>query len=201
MGTTNNMFGFVVARLFHNEGNGRFKEVTTNLPTPESPDFRWEDFDRDGFPDLRISGVYYTNWSGYSIDQYFRNNNGDQTFTLVTTVVPPADPPGVPPGVIGDYDNNGLSDLLRTEPGPAWYSNYVRAYRGDPNANFTNLSVDLLVPAVHALGWADYDKDGDLDFYASGNDTSLYRNNSFFKNTAPQPPKCAALSRPRRISS
>ena len=50
--------------LYHNEGGGRFKEVTTQAgltDTAWSTSAAWGDLDGDGFPDLYI--CHYVNWS------------------------------------------------------------------------------------------------------------------------------------------
>jgi hypothetical protein len=95
-------------RLFHNNGNGTFTEVTdqaglsTIWPTIGSA---WGDYNDDGYPDLFLS-----NAMGSS--QLYRNN-GDGTFTDVSEEA------GVTGYCIGsvtfwcDYNNDGLLDIVQ----------------------------------------------------------------------------------------
>ncbi len=94
-------------RLFHNNGDGTFTEVTDQagvggiLPAIGSA---WGDYDNDGFPDLFVSGMGHA--------QLF-HNNGNGTFTDVSLQAGLTDP------VIGtvcawvDYDNDGWLDVVQ----------------------------------------------------------------------------------------
>jgi tetratricopeptide (TPR) repeat protein len=95
-------------RLFHNNGDGTFTEVTeaaglsTIWPTIGAA---WGDYNNDGYPDLFLS-----NAMGRS--QLFRNN-GDGTFTDVSAAA------GVAELCIGaatfwcDYNNDGWLDIIQ----------------------------------------------------------------------------------------
>src|SRR5262249_47741374 len=95
-------------RLFHNNGDGTFTEVTeaaglkTIWPTIGSA---WGDYNDDGYPDLFLS-----NSLGQS--QLYRNN-GDGTFTDVSVEA------GITGHCIGsvccwfDYNNDGLLDIMQ----------------------------------------------------------------------------------------
>jgi hypothetical protein len=95
-------------RLFHNNGDGTFTEVTetcglsTYWPTIGAA---WGDYNDDGFPDLFLS-----NAMGHS--QLYRNN-GDGTFTDVSVEA------GVTEICIGaatfwaDYNNDGRFDIIQ----------------------------------------------------------------------------------------
>ena len=95
-------------RLFHNNGNGTFTEVSaaaglsSAAPTIGSC---WGDYNNDGYPDLFIS-------SGIGQPQLFRNN-GNGTFTDVTSAA------GLDGKLIGsichfcDYDNDGWLDIVQ----------------------------------------------------------------------------------------
>jgi|GEM_PF-448595 len=67
----------------------------------------------------------------------------------------------------GDYNNDGYQDLLM---GSKLYRN-----NGAPGWNFTDVSSAAGISGGGNGVWADYDNDGDLDFYTSGN--KLWKNN------------------------
>jgi len=95
-------------RLFHNDGNGTFSEVTEEAglksfwPTIGAA---WADYNNDGYPDLFLS-----NAMGRS--QLYRNN-GDGTFTDVSEQA------GITEYCIGaatfwcDYNNDGWQDIVQ----------------------------------------------------------------------------------------
>jgi len=95
-------------RLFHNNGDGTFIEVTraaglsTIWPTIGSA---WGDYNDDGYPDLFLS-------NGAGQAQLYRNN-GDGTFTDVSAKA------GIVHSCFGsvclwcDYDNDGLLDIVQ----------------------------------------------------------------------------------------
>jgi len=67
----------------------------------------------------------------------------------------------------GDYNNDGYQDLLM---GSKLYVN-----NGPPGWNFTDVTSAAGISGGGNGVWADYDNDGDLDFYTSGN--KLWKNN------------------------
>ena len=94
--------------LFHNEGDGTFRDVTTASGMDQgnnhfSFDCHWCDYDGDGWQDL------------YVVNDFGRNNlyhnNGDGTFTEVAAQAGVLD---IGPGMSAcwfDYDNDGKPDL------------------------------------------------------------------------------------------
>ncbi|TAM81922.1 MAG: tetratricopeptide repeat protein [Acidobacteria bacterium] len=94
--------------LFHNEGDGTFRDVTATTGVDQgnnhfSFDCQWCDYDGDGWQDL------------YVVNDFGRNNlyhnNGDGTFTDVATKAGVLD---IGPGMSAcwfDYDNDGRPDL------------------------------------------------------------------------------------------
>jgi hypothetical protein len=95
-------------RLFHNNGDGTFTEVTeeaglsTTWPTIGSA---WGDYNDDGYPDLFLS-------NGLGRSQLY-SNNGDGTFSDVSAEA------GIDDNCFGsvclwcDYDNDGLLDIVQ----------------------------------------------------------------------------------------
>src|SRR6185436_11365244 len=125
----------------------------------------WGDYDNDGFIDLFVGN----NSSSNAI----YHNNGDGTFTKLTTAAPALDR-GYG-GAWADFNNDGNLDLFVSNQG----ANYL--YRNDGGGVFTK------VPFAGAAGtlswsasWADYNLDGWLDVFianGAGNNDILLLNN------------------------
>jgi Flp pilus assembly protein TadD len=94
--------------LFHNEGDGTFRDVTAETGMNQnnshfSFDCHWCDYDRDGWPDLYVV-------NDFGRKNLYRNN-GNGTFTDVASQAGVLD---VGPGMSAcwfDYDNDGNPDL------------------------------------------------------------------------------------------
>lgn len=109
---TNNMGGLfdrkTPNRLFHNNGDGTFTEVTkaaglaTIWPTIGGA---WGDYNDDGFPDLFLS-------NGIGKPQLYRNN-GNATFTDVSEEAGINDPCFGSVALWCDYDNDGRLDIVQ----------------------------------------------------------------------------------------
>ncbi|MEO6046591.1 MAG: VCBS repeat-containing protein, partial [Candidatus Kapaibacterium sp.] len=172
-------------RLYHNNGNSTFTDVTAasglSNPYPTVTPI-WFDFDHDGKPDLFISNGRTEDASGeaYFPDQIWRGN-GDGIFVNVTdsTGISPQEIAASPDGAqysdcwgasVADYNQDGWPDI------------HVATYRlaadllfkNNQNGTFTDLGEQTGVRGVptdnpvyfgHGLGteWGDYDNDGDLD--------------------------------------
>jgi tetratricopeptide (TPR) repeat protein len=110
-------------RLFHNQKNGKFKDVTAdaNLTTNSSNlGVTFIDYDHDGDLDLFVNRQY----DAAGASQMFRNN-GDGTFTEVTTAIglPESRSTGAV-GVVGsDYNNDRAVDIIVPDMGPSILEN------------------------------------------------------------------------------
>lgn len=190
-------------RLFHNNGDGTFTDVTERAGVAGAGygmGVAVGDYDNDGWPDLFLANV--------NGNQLF-HNNGDGTFTDVTARA----------GLSGalhngrkmwsisagwfDYNNDGLLDLFvsnycewdpRHEPAcmglngrgychPGSYAPLPNTlYRNNGDGTFTDVSEQTGVAAIEGKGmgvaFADYDGDGFMDIFVA-NDNSpnlLFRN-------------------------
>lgn len=125
------------------------------------------DYDGDGWPD-----IYFTN--AQSVDMALHgvksrsalfHNNHDGTFTDVTEKAGVGDPCWAMGVAVGDYNNDGLPDLLVT------CLNGVVLYRNNGDGTFTNVTKASGLDADS--GWAmgaafgDYDNDGRADLFVS----------------------------------
>jgi len=183
-------------RLFRNDGNGKFTDVTKEsglAGTGYDNGVAVGDYDNDGYPDLFVAGVHHS---------ALYHNNGDGTFTDVTAKsgLDPAlnrpDPQYGPLWAITaawvDVNNDGLLDLFvlnylqwdyNHEPHCA-YGNVPhycdpKSYKGLPNqlfinngdGTFTDVSAQSGIRAQvgkgMGVGVADYDLDGRSDLFVT----------------------------------
>lgn len=112
--------------LYHNHGDGTFDKITNGAIVTDiaiGGGCGWADYDNDGHLDLFVANRRGTN-SLY-------HNNGDGTFTRVTTGIVPTDAADAISGAWADYDNDGFPDLFVTE----FNSFNNRLYRNNGNSN------------------------------------------------------------------
>ncbi|MGC2662433.1 MAG: CRTAC1 family protein [Bryobacteraceae bacterium] len=190
-------------RLFRNDGNGVFTEVTAQAGlagTGFDIGVAVGDYDNDGFQDLFVAGVHRNT---------LYHNNGDGTFTDVTEKAGLAQPdPKYGPlwsvaAAFVDVNNDGLLDLFvvnyvqwdyATDPACSYngQSEYCNPsfYKGLPNQLFLNKGngkfedvsekwgIRQHVGKGMGVGVADFDADGLSDLFVT-NDTYY---NFFFHN-------------------
>ena len=114
------------------------------------------DFDGDGDPDLVVSGVSREFGAGRSFEQRLFLNEGDRFVT--SDVVPPEIARRAGVSRLGDYDQDGDSDLLF---GDISDLRVVRVYPS-LGTGFGS-GVDILDERTGLVRWLDFDLDGDLD--------------------------------------
>ena len=175
--------------LFRNAGDGSFVDVTERAGVA-GPDDAYgmaasaADFDNDGDLDL-----YVCNY-GHSL---LYRNNGDGTFTDITTEAGVASPGWALAAPWLDYDRDGRLDLFVVHyleydkgefqrsgayykadnfPGPLSYPGEPdRLYRNNGDGTFTDVTTQtgLLEPTGRGMGAvaADIEGDGDIDLYVT----------------------------------
>ncbi len=180
-------------RLFRNDGNGVFTDVTDAAGlagTGFDSGVAVGDYDNDGYPDLFVAGVHHNT---------LYHNNGNGTFTDVTGKAGISNLPDPTYGpmwgitaVWVDVNNDGLLDLFvvnylqwdyKTEPlcdykGLADYCS-PRSYKGLPNQLYLNKGngtfedvsekwgIRAHVGKGMGVGMADYDLDGRPDLFVT----------------------------------
>ena len=192
--------------LYRNNGDSTFTDVTQHAGVGDS---RWSlgcafaDYDKDGFVDLYVTNYInfdfetHTNCTQKGVATYcppesfegvpdtLYRNNGNGTFTDVTTVAGVYNNDGKGMGIVfGDYDNDGDSDCyVGNDAG----ENFLYENKGD--GTFTNVGWMAGVEAdengdvqgTMGVDFGDYDNDGLLDLIAINyqrQTNALYRNDN-----------------------
>jgi enediyne biosynthesis protein E4 len=133
------------------------------LPETMGSGVAWLDYDNDGWMDLYVvqSGPFPETGSPRAQDRLF-HNNGDGTFTDVTSKAGLKDTAYGMGVVAADYDNDGYVDLFVTNYG------HDILYHNNGDGTFTDATEKA---GVKGSGWstsaafADFDGDGYLDLF------------------------------------
>src|ERR1041385_745508 len=158
--------------LYHNQGDGTFVDVTATSgfgTLGDAKGLAWGDYNNDGFIDLCIARGSEGARGHMGVTLY--RNNGDGTFTDVTTAAGVADTGNDWAPVWGDYDNDGFLDFFITKAGTTVLGkgNANLLYHNNGDGTFTNRAAQEGVAlqddtSLHrGAAWADYNNDGFLD--------------------------------------
>ncbi|MFQ5824499.1 MAG: FG-GAP-like repeat-containing protein, partial [bacterium] len=163
--------------LYANNGDGGFNKITTGSIVTDggsSLSSSFGDYDNDGDLDLFVANKNDENDLLYS-------NNGDGTFTKITTGDIVNDGSNSHGANWGDYDNDGYLDLFVANHGG---NNFL--YRNNGDGTFNKVTAGHIVnDGIFSQGssWADYDNDGDLDLFVGNvGNNFLYANNGYSNN-------------------
>lgn len=188
----------VPSRLYLNQGNLKFKDITESAGIRKN---NWAtgvavaDVNADGFPDMYVCSA--GNVSEENRANLLYINNGDNTFTEAAATYGIADTGYSTMAAFLDYDLDGDLDLyVVTYGNDTWDTNIIypkvtdgtgkatdRLYRNNGNGTFTNVSKDAgILVEGYGLGVAicDINNDGWPDIYVSNDyidDDFLYVNN------------------------
>ncbi len=168
-----------VTQVYKNNGNGTFTAVGSFTGLSHGS-VTWCDYNNDGFKDLLVCGSVQNNGSGQTL---LYKNNKNNTFSLVTSGLP-----GLSNGECrwGDYDNDGLPDVLVT--GGQYINNnsnpspFTALYRNVGDGTFTDAGAGFIALNSSSGDFGDYDNDGRLDVVLIGQDvnrityTKVYHN-------------------------
>jgi len=170
--------------FFRNDGDGTFTDITDAsgiLDLGREFDAAWADVDRDGRLDLfvalrdRPSALWHQNADGTFTDVapqagFTFSESGDETYSCA----------------FGDYNGDGLEDLLVTFLGPRGQA----LFRNLGENRFAEVTAEAGLTAADAsVGglWADFNGDGRLDIYicsTSRNKLYLNRGDGTFSDEA-----------------
>ncbi len=176
-------FDGMADRLFHNNGDGTFTDVSKQAgianPAGKGLGVTFCDYDRDGDTDVYIAND--------SVRNFLYRNNGDGTFTDVGYAAGVGfDANGKPQAGMGtdcaDFDGNGYPDIFVTnfsEELNALYQN-----RGDGTFEDVSATVGMgaaFLPLGFGTKMYDVDNDGDLDIHITNghviDNVKLYQSN------------------------
>lgn len=120
----------------------------------------WGDYNNDGYADLFLTTYDKTK------PNILYKNNGDKTFTKVTSGAIVTDIANSVSATWGDYDNDGYLDLFVANNTGS--KNFL--YHNNGNASFSRIMSGPVVEDgtyCHSASWADYDNDGYLDLFVA----------------------------------
>lgn len=171
--------------LYRND-NGTFVDSGVDLIGVDFSSVAWADYDGDGDPDLLLMGRYiYGLGQGYDsagTTRLYRNDNGalvDSEVALTNLEDGSA--------AWADYDGDGDLDLIlmgvsfnsfSPTTNQITYLTETVLYRND-NGTFTQESSEITDLGDGDVSWADYDKDGDLDFFITGTRGGVSNSDTF----------------------
>ena len=169
----NNMF-------YWNNGNGTFTQSFAG-PLVNDGGFSetagWGDYDNDGFVDLYVSN------SGGDLKNFLYHNNGDSTFTKITTGDMVNDTYHSRGNTWVDYDNDGDEDMFVVNENGENNSLYKNMLKETASPDFMKITSGAIVNDggdSWSASWGDYDNDGDQDVFVANQadqNNFLYRNN------------------------
>ena len=162
-------------QLFRNLGNGSFVDLTSiagfdALNNCKNTGSTWFDYNNDGFLD-----IYVNDWDGCGSNQLFQNN-GDNTFTNVTTltgITNSASYSALP----FDFNDDGFMDIFIANH----LSQSNQLYISNSGTTYTDQATQFGLNTIGkdtAITIGDYNKDGFFDVFVVGIDgNTLFTNN------------------------
>lgn len=158
-------------KLYHNNNDGTWSEVSTPFIQVGRSGADWGDYDNDGDPDVIILGSY--------LPGRLYRNSGNGTFQDTGLSFPAL---GQAMARWADYDNDGFLDVALAGL-DSQVKAYTYIYHNNGNGTFTDIMAGIGGVSTGALAWGDYDNNGRPDLLVSGCDrvyctgyTRLYRN-------------------------
>lgn len=163
-------FGTVTNLLFHNEGGGRFRDVSEAsgiaAAKGKSLSVAFNDYDRDGLTDIFVAND--------GMEQFLFHNDGNGKFSeraLEAGVAFSDD--GKPFAGMGvafaDYDNDGWPDIVVTNLALEKYALFHND--GDAHFSYASLTTGLAALSARSSGWGigliDFDNDGRKDLFVA----------------------------------
>ena len=178
-------------KVYHNEGDLNFIDATLSTGLTfegyETHGNAWCDYDRDGDLDVYISNYNGPEFGDPSIENFLYANNGDGTFSDVTSIAG-----------VGDGETYTFLGIWMNVNDDLWPDLFISndrfesensLYLNNGDGTFADISDSAQINyAILSMGVAadDFDNDGDDDLYvANWNDNLMLRNdNGVFNNIA-----------------
>ena len=175
-------------RLYHNNGDGTFTEVTDILNggvTGAGFIASFTDYDNDGDLDIYLVNDEFINAAG---NKLWRNDGPGCKGWCFTQVAKEANVNAEVFGMglaVGDYNNDGNMDFYYSNVGP------MELLQNQGNGTFENVAKQAGVDFPNGIAWGtvflDYNNDGWRDIYLSIADTADHKDvgaNKLFRNNA-----------------
>ena len=177
-------------KLFRNKADGTFEDVTDTAGVGDLGNgmgAAWCDYDNDGYQDLYVLNFDNSNLpSPENTPSILYKNNGNGTFTEITSTAGAGNALGGFGVAWGDYNNDGNMDVF--------IANLMDVLPSAKNVLFMNNGDGTFSDVTDSAGvgdedestevtWVDYDNDGDLDLHVVNGGIGasqacvLYRNN------------------------
>lgn len=169
--------------LFRNDGQGQFSKIQEGILAESkrsSMSASWGDVDNDGDFDVFIANAGYFKEQ----DNQLFLNNGDGTFTAVTSGSVITDGGCSYGSAFGDIDNDGDLDLAIAN---GFCNGAMKTffYLNDGQGNFQRAEESYETPCSFGLAFSDYDQDGFLDLAIAtckNSDSSALPTNQLYHN-------------------
>jgi hypothetical protein len=126
--------GGQASKLYRNNHNETFTEIVTTIPGVWSGGVSWGDYNNDNYPDLLLTGGFYSPTAGLLSNIY--KNNGDGSFTDIDARLTPLNNSGA---AWGDFDGDGDLDALIKGSS---YPNGIGSARVEITKGYYNLGTD-----------------------------------------------------------
>lgn len=169
-----NSDGTCISKLYSNDKDGTFSEITTGIIGLYESDAAWADFNNDGWIDIIVSGA---NSSNTAYTKLYKNN-GDSTFTEVSAGFVNslhADVAWV------DYNNDGYVDVIITGHDTDSGSPLTKLYSNNGDGTFSVINTGIINVTYGDVQTADFDADGYQDVVIAGSNSGryayIYKNN------------------------
>ena len=175
-------------RLYHNNGNGTFTEVTDFLNggiTGAGFIASFTDYDNDGDLDIYLVNDEFINAAG---NKLWRNDGPGCKGWCFTQMAKEANVNAEVFGMglaVGDYNNDGNMDFYYSNVGP------MELLKNKGDGTFENVAKQAGVDFPNGIAWGtvflDYNNDGWRDIYLSIADTANHKDvgaNKLFRNNA-----------------
>ena len=177
-------------RLFHNNGNGTFTDVTKQsglMGEMGGLNLVVTDYNNDGHSDVMVlRGAWWGRQGCYPLS--LLRNRGDGTFEDVTVAAGllSAHPTGT--AAWADYDGDGWLDVMVGHESTAGDPHPSQLFHNNHDGTFTEVGAASGLAElgfVKGVAWGDYNNDGRPDLYVS----VMNGRNKLFRNDGPRDPK------------
>lgn len=160
--------GTEITQLWHNNVNGTFNPVSTQLPAISLGYAQWVDFNNDGRLDILIHGTAFDPdvLGLYDLSEVWFNDGGGVFSKDPGANLLPMDSGAA---VVGDFDNDGLSDIMKSGfDDISTFTTTFEQARNLGDGTFQFVETDMPPVTYSSLAFGDYDNDGRLDLLLVG---------------------------------